>query len=91
VGDEEEFLARNNIERPKNPEINSNSQDNFYDGDDEEQLMSMNFDEMDDGYEDEDEEMMAMNFDEMDDDDEDDDVFQTLSMFTETKNGLGWR
>tara|TARA_R110002020_G_scaffold455_1_gene2307 strand:+ start:1320 stop:1913 length:594 start_codon:yes stop_codon:yes gene_type:complete len=90
-GDEEEFLARNNFERPENPEINSYSQDNFYDGDDEEQVMSMNFDEMDDGYEDEDEEMMGMNFDEMDDDDKDDDVFQTLSMFTETKNGLGWR
>lgn len=77
-GDEEEFLARNNFERPKNP------------NDDEENIMSMNFDEMDDGYEDEEEEMMAMTFDEMDDDDEDD-VFQTLSMFTETKNGLGWR
>ena len=35
------------------------------------------------------EESMSVAFDELDDDDED--VFDTLQMFTETKNGLGWK
>lgn len=80
-GDEEEFLSQHGIERPQNPNQ----------GNTEEEIMSLNFDEMDDGYMDEDEEMMSDNFDEMDDDDDEDEVFETLSMFTETKKGLGWK
>jgi hypothetical protein len=38
---------------------------------------------------DDDEENMSMAFDEMDDDE--DNVFDTLQMFTETKNGIGWK
>tara|TARA_R110001583_G_scaffold26876_4_gene96576 strand:+ start:2135 stop:2665 length:531 start_codon:yes stop_codon:yes gene_type:complete len=38
----------------------------------------------------EDEEAMSAAFDELDDD-VDDDVFNSLQMFTETKNGLGWK
>ena len=72
-----EFPNYSKIERPQNPNQ----------GNTEEEIMSLNFDEMDDGYMDEDEEMMSGNFDEMDEDE----VFETLSMFTETKKGLGWK
>ena len=44
---------------------------------------------------DDDEEAMSVAFDELDDDEDEDgdgdDVFNSLQMFTETKNGLGWK
>lgn len=49
--------------------------------------MSVAFDELDD---DDDQDVMSAAFDVLDDD-EDEDVFNSLQMFTETKNGLGWK
>ena len=47
------------------------------------------------GMVDDDEEAMSVAFDELDDDEDEDgdgdDVFNSLQMFTETKNGLGWK
>ena len=65
-GDEDEFLATQGWERPTGP------------------------DNIEISVDDEDEEAMSVAFDELDDDD-DDDVFDSLQMFTETKNGLGWK
>ena len=82
-GDEEEFLKSHGWDRPEGP-TNMN----------DESAMSVAFDELDDEGEVgldsdmEDEEEMSAAFEMLDDDT---DVFNTLNMFTETKNGLGWK
>ena len=78
-GDEEEFLQTHGITRPTAPTAS------------DEEAMSVAFDELDDEEEiglDTDEEDMSVAFDTLDDNT---DVFNTLKMFTETKNGLGWK
>ena len=67
-GDEEEFLQNQGWERPQSTDTIDVSLD--VDDDDDEEIMSVAFDEMDD---------------------DEDNVFNTLQMFTETKNGLGWK
>ena len=62
-GDEDEFLQTQGWERPVGPDT-----------------VEVDID---------DEESMSMAFDDMDDDE--DNVFDTLQMFTETKNGIGWK
>ena len=83
------------------PYLSSHPSDWSFEGDEDEFLsnhgwerptgdeidMSAAFDELDD---DDDEDVMSAAFDELDDD-EDEDVFNSLQMFTETKNGLGWK
>ena len=82
------------------PYLSSHPSDWSFEGDEDEFLsnhgwerptgdeidMSAAFDELDD----DDEDVMSAAFDELDDD-EDEDVFNSLQMFTETKNGLGWK
>jgi len=72
------------------PFLSSHPSDWSFEGDEDEFLQSHGWERPSGPTTPEDEEAMSIAFDELELDD-DTDVFNTLQMFTETKNGLGWK